>query len=301
MNLVISGASGFIGSMLIERLAYDGHHLALLSRKPPVEEILSNRQWLTWKPGLAGEWEKSIDGADGVIHLAGEPIAGKRWSSAQKEKLRSSRIETTRALIDAIRKAKVRPKFLISSSAVGYYGPHGDETLIENSGPGNGFLARLCVDWEAEASKAKELGVRVAILRTGIVLEKGKGALARMVPPFKYFFGGSLGNGKQWFPWIHLNDQIGLIRFLIDNDKAEGPFNATAPNPVTMGEFCKAFGKTLNRPSWAPVPALVLSLLLGEMAQMILTGQRAVPQAALDLGYRFKFPNIYPALESLGL
>ena len=301
MNLVITGASGFIGSVLSERLCSDGHTLVLLSRTPPAEKILPKKRWLTWQPGMAGEWEKSIDGADGIIHLAGEPIAGKRWSASQKEKLRSSRIETTRALVDATRKAKVKPKFLISSSAVGYYGPHGDEMITEDSAPGNGFLAQLCVNWEAEANKAKALGVRVALLRTGIVLGKGNGALAKMGPPFKLFVGGSLGSGKQWFPWIHLSDEVGLIKFLIENDKAEGSFNVTAPNPVTMEEFCKALGKVLHRPSWAPVPAPLLSLMLGEMAQMLLTGQRAVPQAALGLGYQFNFPNVLQALESLSL
>jgi len=301
MNLVLTGASGFIGSILTERLCNDGHTVVLLSRKPPAEKILPTKRWLPWQPGVAGEWERSIDGADGIINLAGEPIAGKRWSSGQKEKLRSSRIKTTRALVDAVRKAKVRPKFLISSSAIGYYGPRGDELLTEDSAPGDGFLAKLCVNWEAEANTAKDLGVRVALLRTGIVLGKGKGALVKMVPPFKFFVGGSLGHGKQWFPWIHLSDQVGLIEFLMVNHQAAGPFNATAPNPVTMVEFCKALGKTLHRPSWAPVPAAVLSVMLGEMAEMLLTGQRAVPQAALGLGYRFKYPNLFPALESLGL
>ena len=301
MNLVITGASGFIGSTLVEQLCDEGHTLVLLSRRPPAEKILPNKRWLSWQPGVSGEWEKSVDGADGIIHLAGEPIAGKRWTSAQKEKLRKSRIETTGALIDALRKARVKPKFLISSSAVGYYGAHGDETITEDNAPGSGFLARLCLDWEAEAIKAKDVGVRVALLRTGIVLGKGNGALAKMLPPFKFFVGGSLGTGKQWFPWIHLSDAVGLVKFLFEKDKAEGPLNVTAPNPVTMAEFCKALGKTLNRPAWAPVPPPLLSLILGEMAQMLLTGQRAVPQAALRLGYQFKFPKLVGALESLSL
>lgn len=301
MNLVITGASGFIGSILTEQLSGQGHALVLLSRKPPAERNSARKRWLSWQPGVAGEWQSAIDGSDGIIHLAGEPIAGKRWTSAQKELLRSSRLETTRALIGAIGKAKVKPKFLISASAVGYYGPRADDVLTEDSAPGNGFLAQLSIDWEAEANKAAELGVRVALLRTGIVLGKGQGALAKMVPPFKLFAGGRLGDGKQWFPWIHISDQVGLIKFIIDNDKAVGPFNATAPNPVTMAEFCKALGRTLNRPSWAPVPGGILSLILGEMAEMLLTGQRAVPQAALRLGYRFKYPNVHQALESLGL
>ena len=301
MNLVITGASGFIGSTLADRLGEEGNTLVLLSRTPPAEKTLPNQRWLTWKLGVPGDWERSIDGADGIIHLAGEPIAAKRWTPAQKEKLRYSRIESTAALVDAIGRARMKPRFLISSSAVGYYGPHGDETLTEDSAPGNGFLAQLCLDWESEANKAKDFGVRVALLRTGIVLGRGKGALAKMVPPFKIFTGGSLGSGKQWFPWIHLSDAIGLIKFLIDDDQAKGPFNVTAPEPVTMSDFCKALGKALNRPSWLPVPASLLSLMLGEMSEMLLTGQRAVPQAALGLGYHFQFPNVLQALESLGL
>ena len=301
MNLVITGASGFIGSTLVEQLCDEGHTLVLLSRRPPAKKTLPKKRWLSWQPGVSGEWQKAVDGADGIIHLAGEPIAGKRWTSAQKVKLATSRIETTRALVDALRNARVKPKFLISSSAVGYYGAHGDDTIMEDNAPGSGFLAQLCQDWEAEAIKAKDLGVRVALLRTGIVLGKGNGALAKLVPPFKFFVGGSLGTGKQWFPWIHLSDAVGLVKFLIVNDKAEGPLNVTAPNPVTMAEFCKALGKTLHRPAWAPVPAPLLSLMLGEMAQMLLTGQRAVPQVALRLGYHFKFPKLVGALESLSL
>lgn len=300
MKLVISGASGFIGSTLVERLANKNHTLILLSRSRR-DGGRSNIQWTAWEPGQAGTWQEAMDGADGVIHLAGEPIAGKRWSEAQKQRLRESRIDTTRMIVAGIAKAKQKPKFLINSSAVGYYGPHGDETLTEESPPGSDFLGQLCAAWEAEASKAREQGLRVSLVRTGIVLGKGKGALAKMVPPFKLFAGGRLGSGKQWLPWIHIEDEVGLIDFLVDHEKADGPFNATAPNPVTMDEFCKALGRVLNRPSWAPVPASILSLMLGEMAEMLLTGQRALPQAAQKLGYEFKYPNVLEALESLQL
>lgn len=300
MKLVISGASGFIGSTLVGRLANKNHTLILLSRSRR-DGGRSNIQWTAWEPGQAGTWQEAMDGADGVIHLAGEPIAGKRWSEAQKQRLRESRIDTTRMIVAGIAKAKQKPKFLINSSAVGYYGPHGDETLTEESPPGSDFLGQLCAAWEAEASKAREQGLRVSLVRTGIVLGKGKGALAKMVPPFKLFAGGRLGSGKQWLPWIHIEDEVGLIDFLVDHEKADGPFNATAPNPVTMDEFCKALGRVLNRPSWAPVPASILSLMLGEMAEMLLTGQRALPQAAQKLGYEFKYPNVLEALESLQL
>jgi hypothetical protein len=301
MKLIITGATGFIGSVLVERLRKQSHSLVLLSRKPLSRQNTSREEWLTWEPGIGGAWEQAIDGADGIINLAGEPIAAKRWTKAQKEKLRTSRIDTTRSLVNAVAKARVKPRFMISSSAVGYYGSRGDETLTEESPPGNDFLSRLCVEWEDEARKAEGHGVRLALLRTGIVLGKGKGALAKMVPPFKMFLGGRLGSGKQWMPWIHIDDEVGLIQFLIETEKARGAFNATAPNPVTMSEFSSALGKALNRPAWAPVPASVLTLLLGEMAEMLLAGQRALPAAAEQLGFRFKYKNVANALASLEL
>jgi uncharacterized protein len=301
MKLIITGATGFIGSVLVERLRKQSHSLVLLSRKPLSRQNTSREEWLTWEPGIGGAWEQAIDGADGIINLAGEPIAAKRWTKAQKEKLRTSRIDTTRSLVNAVAKARVKPRFMISSSAVGYYGSRGDETLTEESPPGNDFLSRLCVEWEDGARKAEGHGVRLALLRTGIVLGKGKGALAKMVPPFKMFLGGRLGSGKQWMPWIHIDDEVGLIQFLIETEKARGAFNATAPNPVTMSEFSSALGKVLNRPSWAPVPASALTLFLGEMADMLLAGQHALPAAAERLGFRFKYTNVVNALASLDL
>jgi uncharacterized protein (TIGR01777 family) len=301
MKLVIAGASGFIGSMLVERLWQRGDALVLLSRKPRSPAAAPNTKWLVWGLGESGGWEESIDGADGIVNLAGEGIAEKRWTERQKEIIRSSRIDSTCALVRAIAKAKAKPKFLINASAVGYYGARGDETLTEESAPGKDYLARVCIAWEEEARKAQNHGVRVALVRTGIVLAKGKGALAKMVPPFKFFVGGPLGSGKQWMPWIHIEDEIGLILFLIENANAQGSFNATAPNPVTMEEFCGVLGKVLNRPSWASVPASALTLLLGEMADMLLAGQRALPKGAEKLGYNFKHPTITEALESLGL
>jgi uncharacterized protein len=300
MNLLITGASGFIGSKLVERLG-PSHDLKLLTRRRPREAGFGKKQWIFWEPGTAGEWESCVDGADGIINLAGEPIANKRWSSEQKDRIRSSRVNTTRALVRAIAKAKGKPKFLISGSAVGYYGPRGDEPLTENSPAGAGFLADVCREWEDEAMQAQNHGVRVALLRTGIVLGKGGGALAKMVKPFKLFAGGYLGSGKQWMPWIHVEDEVGLIQFLMEKENAAGAFNATAPNPVTMEEFCQALARALNRPSWAPVPGSVLTLLLGEMAEMLLTGQRALPKAAQELGYSFRYPNILEALRSLRL
>ena len=302
MKIVIAGATGMIGSSLVDRLSnrFD-ISLVLLSRNPGRELHVANQQWLAWQPGSDGAWQRTIDGADAVINLAGEPIAGKRWSTRRKLILRSSRIESTRALVEAIGKAKAKPQTLISASAVGYYGPHGDERLNEDRKPGDDFLSRLCVDWENEAKKAEALGVRVSMLRTGIVLAKGAGALKKMVPPFKMFTGGPLGSGQQWMPWIHIDDEVGLIEFLLDRSDAHGAFNGTAPNPVTMTEFSRTLGGVLNRPSWMSVPPSLLTLMVGEMADMLLTGQRALPEAALKLGFEFKYPHLVDALEALRL
>jgi uncharacterized protein (TIGR01777 family) len=299
MKIMIAGATGFIGSALVERLRREGHELLLLSRRP--RRSRGRERWLTWTPETAGEWQRAVDGVDGIVNLAGEPIAAKRWSNARKEALSRSRIVNTRTLVDAVASASAKPKFFVSASAVGYYGSRGDEIITEAAPPGDDFLARLCVAWEREAQRAEEQGVRVALVRTGIVLGKGEGALAKMVTPFKLFAGGRLGSGRQWMPWIHIDDEVSLIRFLMDSDRARGPFNATAPNPVTMSDFAGTLGRVLNRPAWAPVPAWLLSLLLGEMADMLLGGQRAVPAAAEELGFKFRYRELGRALESLDL
>ncbi|HWO43386.1 MAG TPA: TIGR01777 family oxidoreductase [Candidatus Eisenbacteria bacterium] len=300
MHMVIAGASGLVGSHLLRRLPLEVS-ARLLTRQRRVASGFSGREWIVWDPEARGDWEACIEGAEGVINLAGEPIAAKRWSAAQKQKIRSSRLMSTRALVRAIEAARNKPRFLINASAVGYYGACGDEIVTETSNPGAGFLAELCREWEEEARKAEAYGVRVVLLRSGIVLAKGQGALAKMVPPFKFFVGGPLGSGRQWMPWIHIEDEVGLILFLAQRSDAAGPFNATAPNPVRMDEFCKVLGDVLNRPAWAGVPASLLTLMLGEMADMLLTGQRAIPQAAQTLGYSFRYPTLEEALRSLVL
>jgi uncharacterized protein (TIGR01777 family) len=303
MKLVVAGGTGFIGSALCRTLAGQGHSLVFLTRSPAPATILAGSTAILWQPGSSGSWERALEealsGAAGVINLAGEPIAGKRWTGEQKKRLRASRVETTRALVAAIGKFAAKPKFLLNASAVGYYGPRGDEIVTEETAAGDDFLAGLCKDWEAEAKRAEDFGLRVVRLRTGIVLGNGGGALAKMVPPFKLFIGGPLGSGKQWMPWIHLEDEIGLVQFLIDHPSAHGTFNATAPNPVTMKEFCRTLGDVLGRPSWAPVPDFALRLALGEMAEIVLTGQRAVPAAAEKLGYRFRYPALPAALKNI--
>lgn len=298
MKLVIAGGTGLIGSALSLQLLEKGHSLTILTRSPVSRPPTADIKYQSWSPSLPGTWEETIDGADAVINLTGEPIAAKRWSEKQKEKIRSSRIETTRALVSAIAKAGQKPRLLLNASAVGYYGPRGDESLTEEAGPGNDFLSRVSIAWEEEAKKAREHGLRVIRLRTGIVLAREGGALSKMIPPFKLFAGGPLGNGKQWLSWIHIEDEVRLILFLLEHPHAQGAVNATAPNPATMREFCKTLGRVLNRPSWAPVPAFVLRLMLGEMAEMLLTGQRVLPDAARKLGYSFRYPTLLEALQA---
>ncbi len=298
MKLFVTGATGFIGSILCRRLLEQGHQLTLVSRSAPRDAATENKRWLHWTPDTGGEWQKAVEGIDGIINLAGEPIAARRWTAEQKRRIVTSRLDTTRALIDAIVKARQKPKFLINSSAIGYYGSRGDEAITEVAEPGTGFLAETTRDWENEASRAESLGLRVVYLRTGIVLGRDGGALAKMVPPFKFFIGGPLGSGKQWMSWIHVEDEVGLIIHLVDNAQAAGPVNATAPNPVTMRDFCRTLGKVLGRPSWAPVPSFALRLLLGEMAEMLLTGQKVLPAAAQRLGYQFRYPKLEGALQA---
>jgi uncharacterized protein (TIGR01777 family) len=297
MKLVIAGATGFIGSALCSRLLQQGHHLTLLTRRVPPNASTPAKTWCHWMPGTSGDWESSLNGADGVINLAGEPIAAKRWTDNRKNKIRSSRIDVTRSIVEGIAKGKRKPSFLINGSAVGYYGPHGDEVLTEETLPGHDFLSSVCRAWEEEARNAEPMGVRVVRLRTGIVLGPHGGALAKMVFPFKFFVGGPLGSGTQWMSWIHLEDEVGLILHLMEA-QAAGAVNATAPNPATMGDFCRTLGKVMHRPPWMPVPSFALRLALGEMADMLLTGQRVIPAAAQKLGYQFRYPNLYDALKS---
>ena len=298
MKLVITGATGFIGSALCSRLLQRGHHLTLLTRSAPPDASTPAKTWRHWTPGTSGEWEASLDGADGVINLAGEPIAARRWTAKQKQRIHLSRTEATRSIVEAFAKAKRKPAFLLSGSAVGYYGPHGDEIVAEETPAGSDFLSSVCRAWEGEAQKAEPMGIRVVRLRTGIVLGPHGGALAKMLLPFKVFVGGPLGSGAQWMSWIHLEDELGLILHLIETPQAAGAVNATAPNPATMKEFCQTLGKVMRRPCWAPVPSFALRLMLGEMADMLLTGQRVVPAAAQKLGYQFRYSNLSDALKA---
>jgi uncharacterized protein (TIGR01777 family) len=295
MRLLVTGGTGFIGTRLCRTLAQRGHELYVLTRSPHRRPSQARIQFLAWD---TIERQRTIPDVEGVINLAGESIATKRWSPPRKLLIRESRVQTTRRLVGALAVLPKRPAVLVNASAVGYYGARGDEKLVETDPPGSGFLAELCQAWEAEAQRAETLGMRVVRLRIGLVLGVGGGVLAKMVPPFRFFVGGPPGNGCQWASWIHQDDVIGLIEWALTHPGVNGAVNATAPDPVTMRTLCRELGRALHRPSWAPVPAVVLHLLLGEMADLLLTGQRVVPRVALQGGYVFRFPELSPALEA---
>jgi uncharacterized protein len=307
MRIVIAGGTGFLGSPLAEVYAEEGHDVRVLSRTlPPGEsrhESGTGVPGITrvgWKPdGRSGPWASVLDGADAVINLAGESIGDKRWTPQRKALLRDSRILPTRSLTAAIAAVPTAPGVFISSSAVGYYGPSGDEKKTEDSPPGQDFLAQLCEDWEQEARKAVRTGMRLAIVRTGVVLERTGGALPQMVRPFRLFAGGPLGSGRQYMSWIHRLDWVEMVRWIVATPDATGPINATAPHPVTNREFAKTLGSALRRPALVPAPPFALKLALGEFANSILTGQRVVPARAQALGYHFRYPELDIAFRGI--
>lgn len=301
MKVLITGASGFIGRHLTRDLVRNGHHVVALTRSDPSALATGAHITLRWNPhtGLGTVHRAPLEGLDAVVHLAGEPIAARRWTAAQKERIRASRVEGTRALVDGLASLGISPRTFVSASAVGIYGDRGDEELDEASPPGHGFLADVCRQWEAESRRAAELGARTVQLRIGLVLGRGGGALQRMLPPFRLGIGGPFGSGRQWVPWIHLDDVVGLIRFVLaDRAPVEGPVNAAAPHPVRNRQFAEALGRAVGRPARLPVPALALRLVLGEMSQVLLHSQRVVPRAAMAAGFAFRYPELEPALQA---
>jgi uncharacterized protein (TIGR01777 family) len=251
-----------------------------------------------WEPEAGSPPAEAWEGVEAAIHLAGEPVAA-RWTEEQKRRIRDSRVKGSRNLVAGMRATPRPPKVLVSASAVGFYGDRGDEILNESSDPGSDFLSRVCLDWEAEAARARELGVRVAFVRTGVALSPSGGALEKMLLPFKLGLGGRLGGGRQWFPWIHIEDITGIFLHALMSPAVDGPINGVAPGIVTNEEFTRELAAALNRTVFLPVPEFALRILLGEMAEVVTASQRVVPQVALDTGYRFKYPNLRPALESL--
>jgi uncharacterized protein len=300
MNIVVSGGTGFIGRALCTSLLQRGDHVTVLTRaKASSQRPGSTPVSVEWNGHQAGTWEQSLEGADAVINLAGASIADTRWTDARKRQLTDSRVLTTRLLVEAMSRRSSKPRMLISASGIGYYGPSDDRLLDEGAARGTGFLADLCLAWEAEAMRAAEFGTRVVILRTGMVLEADGGALAKMLLPFRLFAGGPIMPGTQWVSWIHRRDHIGLIQWALETPGISGPLNAVAPGAVTMKRFCEILGSVLGRPSWFPVPGLALHIALGELGSLMTTGQRVNPAKALAGGYVFQYPMLEPALRAI--
>lgn len=296
MKCIVSGGTGFIGRRVVERLMRNGHSAGVWSRTPGREKRVGVASF-SWDPLGEGPPLESVNAMDAVIHLAGEPVA-QRWNAEVRQRIRDSRVLSTRRLVEAIAQVKHKPKVLVCASGVGYYGNRGDEVLTETSRQGDGFLADLCRDWELEADRATALGVRVVKLRIGFVLGRDGGALEKMAPAFRAGVGGRLGSGKQWMPWIHADDVAGLFVHAVESDIA-GVWNATAPNPVTNAEFTRELAAALHRPAIFPVPGWALKLAFGQIGQHMLDSTRVVPEAALEAGYRFEYAELRGALRSL--
>ena len=294
MTIVIAGGSGFLGRKLTNLLEAAGHAVRILTRRPTAGRDIN------WNPdGTPGSLPRDLQGADVVVNLAGEGIADRRWTSERKAALRASRILSTQTLVRAISQCTPPPAVFINASAVGYYGPRGEQPIVESSEPGSDFLARLCVEWEEEARKAESPATRLAIIRTGLPLDTTGGVLGRMLLPFKLGFGATLGSGDQFMPWIHADDWAALLAWVIQNDRARGSVNASAPMPVTNRDFTRTLGRVLRRPAILHAPAFALHAVLGEMATMLTTGQRVLPAYAEQLGFRFTYRTLEPALRSL--
>lgn len=304
MKIAITGATGFVGSRLVERLHKQGHQILIFTRNTTFarrvfpQEVFTNVEIVAYTPTTSGTWQDSIAGCDGVVNLAGEPIANKRWTPEEKQEIFNSRQLGTQKIVEAIAKANPQPSVLVNASAIGYYGTSETATFDESSGSGTDFLAQVCRAWEAEAQKVKEAGVRLVILRFGIVLGLG-GALAKMLTPFKLFAGGPIGSGKQWFSWIHVEDLVSLIVQALTKPGMEGVYNATAPKPVRMNDLSQTLGQVMNRPSWLPVPGFALEALLGDGAIVVLEGQQVLPKRTLESGFEYQYPNLQPALKEI--
>jgi len=305
MRVFVTGGTGLVGTRLVRACCARGDEAVVLTREPSAAAAarlasLGRVRLVPGDPAQTGAWQDEVRGCDAVIHLAGENIFSKRWGAEEKALIRSSRVLGTRNVVAAIGRAPadLRPKTLVNASAVGYYGFRGDEELAEDGEPGSDFLASVCAEWEEEARAASAHGTRVVVVRIGIVLDPSGGALRNMLPAFQMFLGGPVGSGKQWLSWIHAEDLVGLILFAVDRPEISGPLNAVAPEPVRMGAFAKALGAALGRPSWLRVPAFALRLALGEVAEVLLHGQRVVPRKALEAGYKFRYENVEAALRA---
>jgi uncharacterized protein (TIGR01777 family) len=295
LKVAVTGATGVIGRAAVRELVERGDSVVALSRDPSKAD-LGGAEMVAWpEPKASPAPAEAFSGVDGVIHLLGEPVA-QRWSDAAKREIRESRVLGTRNLVAGLRGSGV--SVLVSQSATGYYGPRGDEAVDESDGPGSDFLAGVVVEWEAEARAAEELGLRVALCRTGVVLSPSGGALEKMLTPFKLGVGGPVAGGRQYMPWVHIDDVVGALLFALDSPDASGPINVTAPSPVTNTDFSRALGRALHRPAFMPVPGAAIRTLYGEMATIVTTGVRAEPRRLEQLGYAFRRPELAEALEA---
>lgn len=297
MRVLVTGATGLIGKALCRELAAEGHDISVLSRRPDAAQGVPGARAFVWNPEAELPPREAWQGVEAVVHLAGEPVAAIRWTEEHKKRIRDSRVKGTRHLVAGLKDLPVPPKVFVSSSAVGFYGNRGDESLDEASSPGAGFLPEVCVEWESEAARAEEAGIRTALVRVGVVLSDHGGALEKMLPPFRLGLGGRLGDGRQWFPWIHLDDIVGIFRHALFQ-RISGPINGVAPGSVTNEEFTAKLAAALHRPAVFPVPEFALRLLMGEMANVVLVSQRVFPKVALETSYRFKHAELTPAFDS---
>src|SRR5688572_1121655 len=295
MRFAVTGASGFIGRRLVTLLQENGHEVHVLGRAPRTG-LPPKVSYYIWDPIAGAPSAESLEGVEAVIHLAGEPVS-QRWNPEVKRRIRASRVEGTNHLIEGLEALTDRPKSLVSGSAIGYYGDRGDEVLTESSPPGKGFLPEVCVEWEQAAARAEAVGVRTAMVRTGVVLGSDGGALQKMLPPFKLGLGGPIGSGKQWMSWIHRDDLARLLLFAAMTPELRGPVNGTAPNPVTNADFSHALGRALRRPAILPTPLFAVRLLFGEMSEILVASQRAMPSAAQAVGFEFRHSEVFAALK----
>jgi uncharacterized protein (TIGR01777 family) len=299
MNVTLTGATGLIGSAIVRALQARGDTVTVLSRDPDrARAALGGGGAPAWGPLGRPAPAAALSGRDAVVHLAGESVA-QRWTDDARRAIHDSREIGTRNLVAGLAGAEPRPRVLVSASGVNYYGPRGDEPLTEDAPAGDDFLARVCVAWEREAAAARELGLRVAMLRTAVVLDKQGGALSKMLPFFRLGIGGPVAGGHQYLPWIHADDVVGLYLAALDEASWDGPINACAPEPATNHDFSRALGRALHRPAFAPVPGFAVRLLYGEMAEIVTAGQRAVPMRALEHGYEFRHTDLEQALRDV--
>ncbi|MEL6157597.1 MAG: TIGR01777 family oxidoreductase [Cyanobacteria bacterium J06554_11] len=304
MKIAVTGATGFVGTQLVDRLVTEGHDVTVLTRSvSKARKVFAGSKfkpvdYVTYVPTQSGEWQAAISGCEGVVNLAGEPIS-ERWSAERKQRILDSRKVGTQKLVEAIINAEQKPKVLVSSSAIGYYGTSETAEFFETSEPAeNDFLSQVCQAWEAEANKAKDAGVRVTIVRTGIVLGDG-GAIAKMITPFKLYAGGPIGSGRQWFSWIHLDDLVSLFLKALLDPSMHGVYNGTAPEPVRMNDLCKTLGEVMDRPSWLPVPDFAIEALLGDGAVVVLKGQKVLPERTQAAGFSYQYAEPKEALKDV--